>query len=706
MPQIPTVSNFSNGLNTTSTTSIVNAPDASASIAAKQTQELGGAISNFGQVQTAIEIDKATMANQLRVDDAMNQAKAESMRLAYDPKEGYTSLKGVNALERPDGKPLAEEYGERLRKRMSELEESLGNDAQRRAFQMNSNDLYTQFHGQVLQHEGAEFKTYAASVREGTIKNRQQEIAINWDKPEIVDQAVNSIKAATYDLARTQLGKSAEEAEALTRDAVSSAHKLAISTALEKGNVTYANDYFQKYSKDNQMNANDILSVNGILNTQMDATLAVGAVTKTTEKYMGAFQPSDMDRLTNIVLGQESGNRDYAPDGTVLTSPKGAKGKMQVMDATNKDPGYGVNPAKDDSLEERARVGRDYLKAMVSRYGDVTKGLAAYNGGPDAVDKAIAKATAAGNPGGWLALMPKESQDYATNGTRKFQAGSGKTEMPTQYEYVQDAVARLGENPRMETLKATRDAATAQYKLITESVKQKGEQAVANAIRELRTNGGDFTALPPSIRSEIPPDKIDEVRKAGTNQITDAVVYNDLSANPQKVTAMTDDQFVALRSQLSETDWKHFAEQRSGAGTNAPTNLNYASINNVLNNRLESIGIDSTPKGGTGKAEKVAAIRQVIATAVQDEQRVKGRALTDTETTQVIDRVFSLRSSTGWSTSTPVIKRGVAAIPSETEAAIKAQLKKMGKPDPTDSDVFQFYMRGLTQTQNKAKNNG
>jgi hypothetical protein len=73
-------------------------------------------------------------------------------------------------------------------------------------------------------------------------------------------------------------------------------------------------------------------------------------------------------------------------------SPAGAKGAMQVMDATNYNPGFGVMPARDESPAERERVGNDYAQAMLARYGgNETLAAAAYNAGPGKVDEWIAK---------------------------------------------------------------------------------------------------------------------------------------------------------------------------------------------------------------------------------------------------------------------------------------------------------------------------
>lgn len=124
-----------------------------------------------------------------------------------------------------------------------------------------------------------------------------------------------------------------------------------------------------------------------------------------------ADNPRTFDLLVNAVAQAESNNRDVDDAGNVVTSPVGAKGRMQVMDSTNLDPGYGVIPAKDDSLEERARVGRDYLRAMLTEYGgDVPKALAAYNAGPGNLNKALAAAKEAGTPDAWADFLPKPQE--------------------------------------------------------------------------------------------------------------------------------------------------------------------------------------------------------------------------------------------------------------------------------------------------------
>lgn len=130
------------------------------------------------------------------------------------------------------------------------------------------------------------------------------------------------------------------------------------------------------------------------------------------------------NKMVDITLQTESRNRDFDSAGRVVTSPKGARGRMQVMPGTERDPGFGVKPAQNDSMEELARVGRDYLAAMMKRYGnDPMKAWAAYNGGPGTLDKALK------GGGNWLSRMPKETRDYVAKNMR---ALGGEKAVPPQ----------------------------------------------------------------------------------------------------------------------------------------------------------------------------------------------------------------------------------------------------------------------------------
>lgn len=104
--------------------------------------------------------------------------------------------------------------------------------------------------------------------------------------------------------------------------------------------------------------------------------------------------------IYEFIAGKESGGNPLARSTT-----SSAYGSMQTLAGTRRDPGFGVEPARDDSPEEAARVGRDYYDAMFKRYGDHDKAMAAYTDGPGTVDAAIKN-----HGSDWLSVMPAQAK--------------------------------------------------------------------------------------------------------------------------------------------------------------------------------------------------------------------------------------------------------------------------------------------------------
>ncbi|GAB6037118.1 hypothetical protein JCM15519_16770 [Fundidesulfovibrio butyratiphilus] len=84
-----------------------------------------------------------------------------------------------------------------------------------------------------------------------------------------------------------------------------------------------------------------------------------------------------------MLVKQESGGQQFGPDGSVLKSPKGARGIFQIMPGTAGD--LGINP---DDPAQNVQGGIRYLAQMGERFKDPRLALAAYNAGPGAVQKA------------------------------------------------------------------------------------------------------------------------------------------------------------------------------------------------------------------------------------------------------------------------------------------------------------------------------
>lgn len=134
------------------------------------------------------------------------------------------------------------------------------------------------------------------------------------------------------------------------------------------------------------------------------------------------------DQLRDAVEWQESRGNPGA------VSPKGAKGRMQTMPGTLRDPGYGIAPARDDSDAEMTRVGNEYLAKMTEKYG-IEGGLAAYNWGPGNWESALERA--GGDPQRALAMAPEETRKYVPSVLGRAQGG-------TNEQYVSEAGVPAG----------------------------------------------------------------------------------------------------------------------------------------------------------------------------------------------------------------------------------------------------------------------
>lgn len=683
--------------------------DTGALTQAAMARNLGAAGDELGQITNAV----STQTNALLTDNAVNKAKEAALRLAYDKDTGFTSLKGYDALNRPEGKPLADEYAGKFDETAKAISKELKNDDQRRAFAQQALGIRSSLYGQATQHESQEFRTYNLSTQEGTIKTETANIGLNYKDPDAVKTATERIKGAVAEQGMA-LGKSHTWIEAAQYDAVSSAHAKALKNAMEDGNVVFADAYLKAHKA--EIGPDDVLGIRGMITKEMDGRTAIAAAKDAMASVTPGFVATDLDRAKAIVKSLETGaGSGMKADGTMVEGPQTrygtAKGPMQVLDGTNKDPGFGVKPARDDSAAERTRVGQDYFEAMVKRYnGDLAQAYAAYNWGPGHLDAALKEAQATGKS--WLDLAPTQTQNYVHDGMAAYASGGGAPPTPT----LADALAKLDADPRVNGSRTRLDWArtelTARYEATAKAKKQGDEDATANALRAVEANGGNYLTLPPSLRATIPPDKIDTVmnfadKVRGGNTVTNLAVYQRLT-DDKALKGMSDSQFYALRPELSPDDFKHFSEQRAKlldpqkATANGPGELNTPAIHMVVENRLQTLGINATPKAADAAGQaRVGAINKYVREQILLAQAQHGKKFNDAETESYIDGLFAksvpFRNTVLGIPTTHDRQRMLEMtpkdIPVDARSAITDAFKKRGINSPTDADVLSAYWR-------------
>lgn len=694
--------------------------------AGKDMQRLGQGLQNTGSDFAAIAADMQARANTLRVDEAVNNAREAALRLAYDKDNGYTMLKGKNALQNPDDTPrdITEEYGNQLRTHISTIASTLGNDAQRQAFALHANDLLTTFQGGVIRHVSSEYQTHALSVADGVQATATREIALKYNQPEVIDAAIQRIEAETYRQAQL-LGKSGEWQDAQARKLISNGLKLGMLAAIGQNDPATADAMLNKYK--GRMDADDIWSVRAHITKEMDARIGTGAANDVMQKMQPRIQPSEVERAFNAGVIPTEGGVDR--NGNPLTSPKGAVGIAQVMPDTAK---YVVTKiwGKPWDAETEARyrtdmafnkaIGLAYFQEQVQTYGgDLSKAYAAYNAGPGRVDKAVKAASLArndpnfrgplydgkGDPLDWRSYLPAETSAYVVKASKGYDSGQGNPTRPT-FQEIDDLLRqdpRLVNNPTR--YKLAREEATRQFEEQTKAIKQREEDAVANAIRWGMQNGYRFSAMPASMVAAVPADKLDHVRNTMAemskgDKVDNPLAYQKVKSNPQMLAGMSESEWFNYSvANFSQETKKRLDDERAKLMGNAPTgspgDLNMSAIKQELDQRLRMLGIDPTPKDDGGSdAARVGGIRRFVDSYFVGAQKEAGKKFTDADVAQHLDALFA-KSATlrGWifNSSGSMMSMKVGDLDSDTKRGIKEAFKRRGVDDPTDAQIMNAY---------------
>lgn len=659
----------------------------------------------IGQAGEALARE-AAYDEQMRVEDAVNQLRERQLDLTLGQQNGFMNVKGRNALP-ADGMSLSDRYTQQFKGVADEIESTLSSDRQKALFRRYATRAGTEFRGGLMRHENAEIDGWRKGVVDGVISVEAENAAKNWNNPEAISLSRSRIDINLSRI-RDAEGIPADQLEKMRNEAMTRLHTGVINQMIGNRQLDAANAYLKQYGS--EINADKALQARQLLEKETDAQYALGAADRVFKNIAPSLDPDSYTRLTNLVFDKESRGRQFNADGSVVTSPKGAVGIAQVM------PGTGPEAAKLAGLqwdekrfrsdpEYNAALGSAYLNAQLKKYGgDVALALAAYNAGPGATDGAIAKAEKAGKPEDWLSYLPKETREYVPAILAKFQAGAGAPKKPTFAEADEKLRADPYLSARPAAYKAARETLKQRFEDQEKAAKQRQDEAEGEVYRQIVANGGDFYALPAALRAQVDPTKLDsamafaaKIRK-GEEIVTNPALYQRLATDPGLLRNMSDGEFYALHKELSTSDFKHFTNERAKALGKAVTSgddLNSEAVNRTLNVRLQTMGLDPTPKDGTSGAARVGAIRQFVTRSILDAQKAAGKKLNDAEVVQEIDRLFAqstqLRGFFGGTSNVAMLSMKPSDVPSEARDQIKAAFKAAGQPEPSDVDILQVY---------------
>lgn len=222
-------------------------------------------------------------------------------------------------------------------------------------------------------------------------------------------------------------------------------------------------------------------TVGGIEGARSGAQAGAKAAFEPKEVYNPATGQYELSTVANVA--RAAGAQTPFQQAQVMTesggnpnavSPKGAMGAWQVMPNTNKNPGFGVTPARDDSRAELDRVGREYSDAMLNRYnGNQQLGAIAYNMGPGATDAWLKK-------GARFEDLPRETKDYM-----------GKISLMTSMSQPQQQAAPTARGPMMSRAPLGAEAAA----VSTEQGQTATMQESYKGLQQARSTGSNAITM-------------------------------------------------------------------------------------------------------------------------------------------------------------------------------------------------------------------
>ena len=199
------------------------------------------------------------------------------------------------------------------------------------------------------------------------------------------------------------------------------------------------------------------------------------------------------DTFTRMIK-QESGGKQFDRSGRPLTSSAGAIGIAQIMPKTAPEAArlaglpYDKTRLENDKEYNRALGEAYYKKQLTDFNGDERLAAAAYNAGPGAVRRALAK----GGPDGWINNVPRETRDYVAAVTGGAAPASGASAAAAPGGLTQILPGKPVAGALTPEKRLARDTAVQDLLNAVEAAQKKGhlvsekQSYIANRAAELR----------------------------------------------------------------------------------------------------------------------------------------------------------------------------------------------------------------------------
>ena len=206
------------------------------------TQAAAGLIGAVGSLVQQ-EIDKA---NKSKANNAIDQGSAGLRNLLRGERDeqgnvidpGYLNQSGQNAFA------TKEDYLNRKKKLLDELEEGLSNDSQKEMFRESRRRMELDYDSSMQNHESRQYQVVTDADYKSSILNIKEDIAANFLEPNKIDEGLARLKDRNNTYADIK-GLTPEAREALQKTSESSAHASVVIQNLNNNRDVIAKEYLE-----------------------------------------------------------------------------------------------------------------------------------------------------------------------------------------------------------------------------------------------------------------------------------------------------------------------------------------------------------------------------------------------------------------------------------------------------------------------------
>jgi hypothetical protein len=646
-----------------------------------QASALSQSVHGIGRSLTELGMQLAEDNNNAIVQNKLLTLQNIQNSLTNDEQLGFKNLLGINALDRPEGMSLTDEYVGQLDHHAQEITTGLKNNRQRELFQVAYGRIRNSFANALLEHTQIQNHKFKLDTAEAAIETGKRSFVLAdslEDKVFYGDQ-IRSMAQRKGQL----LGWGAEQTMNEMRKPLGEAVHLSIAAMMDRGNFDQAETLLNRFKDDVDVDNYSKLS---------------RAISDARAEQSGMILADQLDKNGMYVeeaTGEEaikkSVPRIIKVEGTGKNPFSSAVGVGQFIDSTwllmikHYRPDLAAGKSKEQILQLRKNsqiatqmveyAVRKYAKSLQSSGLPVTMGniyLSHFLGEAKAIQ--VLKTNPNAHVSSVLSSGVINANSFVKNMSiadlvewaHKKMGGRRVPRVRSESEVIQ--IIQNIKDPQKRKSAMERHASNAKIK----RREQEEQEAVRDnaAIKTLMQTDGDISAIKPSLKMQYSAKEwlkiqnlAESIRSRNEKELFQKgkYAYYDLRLNPEKLARLSENQVNALAVQFGPERALTLAQDRkryleSNNKSNSPPSI----VSSVFTSIAKAYGLPiSFTKANPKQAQQLHVLHDNIVMLQQEYYGIHGRYPSQSELFDTAMKLQSQKVVTEqgyiWDTKTPVL---------------------------------------------------